>query len=148
PGEVERKESPMDRQAKRWPVSRTVVLAAVAVGTAAGSYGVASAATGASSSSNAQSRAAPWGHQRSDEKLLTGDTAAKVRELALARVPGGTIVRVETDADGNAAYEAHMVKTDGTPVTVYVNRQFQVVGVRAGMPGPPQGAPGVYGSSA
>jgi hypothetical protein len=144
----------MDKEATRRSVSRAVVLAAVAVGVAAGSYGVASAATGSGSGSgsNAQSRAAPpgrpWGHQRSDETLLTGDTAAKVRELALEKVPGGSIVRVETDADGNAAYEAHMVKADGTPVTVYVNKQFQVVKVQTGMPGPPRGAPGANGPSA
>src|ERR687888_1850143 len=59
-------------------------------------------------------------------------------------VPGGTIIRVETDADGNAAYEAHMVKADGTPVTVYVNKQFEVVSVQTGMPGP---APAYGGSS-
>jgi hypothetical protein len=28
-----------------------------------------------------------------------------------------------------------MVKADGTPVTVYVNKQFEVVGVESGMPG-------------
>jgi hypothetical protein len=72
-----------------------------------------------------------------DETPLTGDALAKVRALALAKVPGGTIVRAETDADGHAAYEAHMVKADGTPVTVYVNKQFQVVSVQTGMPGPP-----------
>jgi hypothetical protein len=54
-------------------------------------------------------------------------------------VPGGTIIRVETDADGHAAYEAHMVKADGTPVTVYVNQQFQVVSMKSGMPGPASG---------
>jgi uncharacterized membrane protein YkoI len=54
-----------------------------------------------------------------------------VREAALAEVPGGTIVRVETDADGNARYEAHMTRTDGTPVTVYVDADFEVVGVES-----------------
>ena len=47
------------------------------------------------------------------------------------------------DPDGNAAYEAHLVKADGTPATVYVNKQFQVVSVQAGMPRPaalPNGA--------
>ena len=38
-------------------------------------------------------------------------------------------MRVETDADGHAVYEAHMTKADGTPVTVYVNAQFDVVSV-------------------
>jgi hypothetical protein len=122
-------------------VSKALVALAVAVGVAAGSYGVASAASGSSlSGSNAATAAVaarmappdpqnPWGGQRSDETLLTGDTAAKVEAAAKAKVPNGTIVRVETDADGNAKYEAHMTKADGTPVTVYVNEQFEVVGV-------------------
>jgi hypothetical protein len=38
---------------------------------------------------------------------------------------------VETDADGHAAYEAHMVKADGTPVTVYVDKTFAVVSVES-----------------
>ena len=70
--------------------------------------------------------------QRSDETLLTGDTAAKVRAAALAKVSGGTIERVETDADGNATYEAHMTRNDGSRVTVYVNKSFDVVGTQAG----------------
>ena len=48
---------------------------------------------------------------------------------AKAKVPGATIDRVETDSDGNAQYEAHMTKADGTPVTVYVDAGFAVVGV-------------------
>jgi hypothetical protein len=70
--------------------------------------------------------------RRPDETLLTGDTAAKVRAAALAKVSGGTIERVETDADGNAAYEAHMTRSDGSRVTVYVNKSFEVVGTEAG----------------
>ena len=127
---------------------RAVVIAATALGVAAGSYGIASAASGSGSNGSGSngSRAAPssqrpWGQQRSDETPLTGDTASKVRALALAKVPGGTIVRVETDADGNAAYEAHMTKADGTPVTVYVSKALDVVGVQSGMPGPPNGPP-------
>jgi hypothetical protein len=129
----------MDEQQRRWWPSRLAVTAAIVAGIAVGSYGIASAASSSGSSSNpsAASSAQPWGHQRSDETPLTGDALAKVRALALAKVPGGTIVRVETDADGNAAYEAHMVKAAGTPATVYVNKQFQVVSVQTGMPGPP-----------
>jgi hypothetical protein len=139
----------MDSSRRRWSLERTIVVGAIAFGVAAGSYGIASAASGSGSSSSSSSGSAapaapsaahPWGSQRSDETPLTGDTAAKVRELALAKVPGGTIVRVETDADGNAAYEAHMVKADGSLVTVYVNKQLEVVGVQSGMPHPPGGA--------
>ena len=137
----------MDRHERRWTPSRVVVAAAIAVGVAVGSYGVASAASGLGSGSStpsalAQSGRQPWGPQRSDETLLIGNTAAKVRGLALAKVPGGTIVRVETDADGNAAYEAHMVKADGTPVTVYVSKELKVVSVQSGMPRPPSRANG------
>ena len=73
---------------------------------------------------------APWGHQRSDETLLTGDALAKVTAIAKAKVAGGTIIRVETDADGVAAYEAHMTKADGSPVTVYVDKDFNFVSVQ------------------
>jgi hypothetical protein len=131
---------------------RVVALGAVGLGLAAGSYGVASAATGSSSSTGtaaASTTAAaqpttgaqqPWGGQRSDETLLTGDTAAKVTQAALAAVTGGTVVRVESDADGHALYEAHMTKADGTPVTVYVDKAFKVVSVETGMPVPSSGA--------
>ncbi|HJW74763.1 MAG TPA: hypothetical protein VJ787_03720 [Thermoleophilia bacterium] len=44
---------------------------------------------------------------------------------------GATVVRIEIDADGHAAYEAHVVKSDGTPVTVYVDKSFNVVSVES-----------------
>jgi len=65
------------------------------------------------------------------EELLTGDTATKVSDAALAAVPGGTIQRVETDAEG-AKYEAHMTKADGTMVTVKVDASFKVTSVQSG----------------
>jgi hypothetical protein len=134
----------MDSTRRRWSAERVVVIAALAFGVAAGSYGIANAASGSGSGSNrpaAPNAGRPWGHQRSDETSLTGNALSKVTAVAKAKVPGGTIVRVETDADGHAAYEAHMVKADGTPVTVYVNKQFDVVSVESGMPGPPGRAP-------
>jgi uncharacterized membrane protein YkoI len=102
--------------------------------------GAASGGEGSSSSNNSNNSPArsanrpPAGlpPQRSDETLLTGDTAAKVRAAALAKVSGGTIERVETDADGHAAYEAHMVRSDGSRVTVYVDKSFNVVSVENG----------------
>jgi uncharacterized membrane protein YkoI len=105
---------------------------------ALGGSAIAAAASGGgngSSSSNsarAAQRYAGVPPQRADETLLTGDTAAQVRKAALAKVSNATIERVETDADGNAAYEAHMVKSDGTRVTVYVNKSFEVVSVKSG----------------
>ena len=123
--------------------SKTAALMAMTIGIAGGSYGIASAATGSSSASSVTTTTTaapqgppgataqnPWGNQRSDETLLTGDALAKVTAIANAKVSGGTIVRVETDADGHATYEAHMTKADGTPVTVYVDSSFQFVSMQ------------------
>ena len=128
-------------------LQKAVLVGAIAAGLAAGSYGIASAASNGSGSGSSggttttqpatpappvhggSGRGQPWGGQRGDETPLTGDTAAKVEAAAKAKVPGGTIVRVETDADGHAKYEAHMTDADGTPVTVYVGEDFAVVSV-------------------
>lgn len=137
------------------PARRIAAVAGIVLGLAAGSYGIASAASGSSSAAPtaattttsglasspsttagptaqaAPSASNPWGGQRRDETLLTGDAKARVQSAALATVPGGTIVRIETDADGHPAYEAHMTKQDGTHVTVYVDQQFNVVSVES-----------------
>ena len=89
----------------------------------------------------------PTKPMRSDERLLTGDTAAKVAAAAKAKEPKATIQRVETDSDG--VYEAHMVRADGTQVTVQIDRNFAVTNVIAGGPGGPggQGGPRQQGST-
>ena len=74
------------------------------------------------------------------ETLLTGTTKDKVTAAARAKEPSATIERVETDAEG--VYEAHMVRTDGTHVTVHVGKDFTVTSVEVqGSGGPGQGAP-------
>ena len=65
------------------------------------------------------------------EALLTGDAAARVTAAAKEAVPGGTIERVENDAEG-AAYEAHMVKSDGSHVTVKFGADFEVIEIEEG----------------
>lgn len=70
---------------------------------------------------------------RSDEQLLTGDTAAKVTDAAKAKEPTATIERVETDSEG--VYEAHMVRADGTHIIVQVDANFAVTNVVEGGPG-------------
>jgi hypothetical protein len=67
---------------------------------------------------------------RSDEQLLTGETADKVTAAAKAKEQGATIERVETDSDG--VYEAHMVRADGTHITAQVGADFQVTNVVVG----------------
>ncbi len=139
----------MNDNTRRFSMPRTLVVAALALGIVGGSYGIASAATHSSTTTTASSTPAapaafsaprafsapsggqPWGGQRSDETPLTGDALAKVKAIALAKVSGGTIVRVETDADGHAAYEAHMTNASGRPVTVYVSKAFDFVSVES-----------------
>lgn len=65
------------------------------------------------------------------ETLLTDGTANKVRAAALAAVPGGTIIRVETDSAGSA-YEAHVRKSDGSIVTVKVDKDFKATSTESG----------------
>src|SRR4051812_2366618 len=129
----------MDR--KQRSVPRLAATGAVIAGLAAGSYGIASAASGNGSitgTTTTPAQTAPSrqrGEPRGDEAALTGDALAKVTAAARAKVPGATVDRVENDAEGNAAYEAHMTKADGTHVTVYVDTSFNVVGVETGGPG-------------
>ncbi|MDX6643904.1 MAG: hypothetical protein QOD76_1866 [Solirubrobacteraceae bacterium] len=130
---------------------RKTVLATLALGAiAAGAAGLAGAASSGSSStaSGTTARAphdpagAPRGTppQRSDEKLLTDGTADKVRAAALAKVPGASVIRVETDAEGSP-YEAHLRKSDGSEVTVKVDKQFAATAVEQGFGAGGPGAP-------
>lgn len=121
---------------------RTVAIAAVsaAIGTAGGIAGV-SAATGDDGNSNGADGAGRESAPRSDgpgrhvgangvrEQPLSGDVAEKVRAAALAKVDGGTVERVETDADHGSPYEAHVRRADGTELEVLVNKDFSVTAV-------------------
>jgi hypothetical protein len=132
-----------------------VLMAIAAIGALAlGGSALADAASSGSSSgsSGSQNAAAPYGAppagpngqappngQRppgphvgangQQEKPLSGDTAAKVKAVALAKVSGGTVERVETDADHGSPYDAHVRKSDGTELEVLVNKDFKVTAV-------------------
>jgi uncharacterized membrane protein YkoI len=98
---------------------------------------------GSSSSGTTERGEGHRGHGR--EQVLTGDTAAKVKAAALAKVPGATVDRLEKDSDG-AVYEAHLTKADGSRVTVKLDAAFAVTGVETGGPGDrDHGGPGGRG---
>ena len=90
-----------------------------------------------SSSSSSTTHAPPTGVDPAKmthgpgETLLTGSTASKIRAAALKAVPGATVIRVETDS-GDAAYEAHLQKSDGSYVTVKFDKQLNVTGTEDG----------------
>jgi hypothetical protein len=144
------------RTMKSKDMMRTTAIAAVcaAIGTAGGIAGVSAATNGnngsgsssGSSSGQSDQNAAPQGAPQGAppidpsqgghvgpngvrEELLTGDTAAKVRQAALDKVGGGTVERVETDADHGSPYEAHIRRSDGTELEVLVNKDFRVTAV-------------------
>jgi hypothetical protein len=66
------------------------------------------------------------------ETPLTGDDLTKATDAAKAAVPGATIDRVETDAEG-ATYEAHVTKSDGSRATVKLDANFNVTSTEDGM---------------
>ena len=124
------------------------MVALVAAGVVAGGVlatAVGASAVGGSPSPGPTTRPAhpdaggPDGRQRPAETPLTGDTADKVKAAVLAKYPGATFVRVETDSDG--AYEAHITTQAGAPVTVEVGKDFTVTGEEQGGPRGP-GGPG------
>lgn len=136
--------------------------AAVAAGLAVGVAGVAGATTGGgAATASTASVAAPTTPSATTpqppdpstmthgpgETLLTGTTADSVTAAATKAVPGATVIRVETDAQG-AAYEAHMRRADGTFVTVTFAKDLSVVATQSGFGGPgggPQGGQGPQG---
>ena len=122
--------SPPGRIKRRWGRAAGLLAAGiVAGGVLAGSVtaGAQSNSPNSSSSSSVTATASSGNQSNSGETLLTGIAAQKVRTAALAAVPGGTILRVETSRDGS--YEAHARKSDGTEVVVRLDKNFKVTSI-------------------
>jgi len=133
-------------KAKAWLLS-----AVVAGGVLVGAAGVANAATNDTSTTAATpaatapatSSAAPAQDPATlpngpGETLLTGTTADQVKAAAVAAVPDGTVIRVETDSAGSP-YEAHVKKADGTTVTIKFDSNFHVTATEQGFGAHPAG---------
>jgi len=80
---------------------------------------------------------------RTPETPLTGDVLAAATKAALARTGGGTVDSATTETDSSnaaAAYEVHVTESDGTHVTVILDKDDNVLsidtGARGGCPGP------------
>lgn len=134
----------------RKAVVGTALVAATLTGGAVGASLISTSASAATSTTSAATSAtaapaATYGAQQGNrdqskgghrangitETLLTGTTKTKVEAAAKSAVPGGTILRVESDAEG-AEYEAHVRKADGSEVTVKVDASFKVTAVETG----------------
>lgn len=131
--------------------SRTRTIAttlALAAGIAVGAAGISAAASNGTPSGTSGNPPNPARVAHGPgETLLSGTPAAKVKAAALAAVPGATVIRVETDSAG-AAYEAHMIKADGSDVTVKLDSAFKVTATQSGFGAGPAGAPGAAPTSA
>ena len=125
------------RRSRRLAATGLVVSGLLAGGILAGSQ-VANAASSSSSASTSAGSSAPNAGvdpatmtHGPGETLLTDGTASKVKAAALAAVPGGTVIRVETDSAGSP-YEAHVQKSDGSIVTVKIDNSFNVTSTESG----------------
>jgi len=103
-----------------------VVLAGLGAGALVMS-GTASAATDAVSST--LKKVDPTKSVRSDEHLLTGTTASRVKAAALVKYPHAAVQRLETDSDG--VYEAHIVNA-GSDLIVQIGKEFTITGTQTG----------------
>lgn len=149
--------SAVGHRLKRWAPGIGLLAAGLVTGAVVASTFTASASSGSTTAATSTQRLAMgappagqpgpgWnspGPLRPDEDKVTGDDAATLRANALEAVPGGTLYRIEAD-DGDAAYEAHMEKADGSLVTVKFDKSLTVTSVEDGMG---QGDPGHGGPS-
>jgi hypothetical protein len=133
------KEDLMSRSVQKG-IAAVAGVAALALG---GSALAGAAQSGSSSPSSSSGAAAAPAGQRPDptrpgghvgangqtEKALPSDVGTKVKAAAEAKVPGGTVERVETDVDHGSPYEAHVRKSDGTELEVLVDKDFNVTAV-------------------
>jgi hypothetical protein len=121
-------------------VAAGLIAGGVLAGSLAANAATTSPSTGGSSSSSGSTTApgsanpGPGGSTpvRSDEKAVSSAQSATLTAAALKAVPGGTVIRVETDA-GDGAYEVHMKKADGSLVTAKFDDKLAVIGVESGM---------------
>jgi uncharacterized membrane protein YkoI len=65
------------------------------------------------------------------ETAVTGTNAATLTAAALKQVPGATVDEVTSDS-GDAAYEVHLKKADGTEVTVKFDKNLAFIAVEDG----------------
>ncbi len=138
---------------------RALVTGGLVAGASLGAAGIASAATSTTPATSgsasttaptAGAPATPPTGQAGDpatmthgpnETLLTGTDLQKATDAANTAVPGGTIIRAETNSSGASPYEVHMKKTDGTEVTVELDSNFGAVATVSGFGGGPGGSP-------
>jgi hypothetical protein len=120
---------------KPWRFPRTVTVAAVALGLAGGSYGIANAASGSTVQAAPAFNSPAHGTAAHEdaEKAVTGDAATKAQAAAVKALGGGTAGAVTTDYSGSG-YEVTVTKSDGSTVEVHLDSSFTVMQGHGGAP--------------
>jgi hypothetical protein len=120
-------------QNRKWYGAAGLLAAgALSGGILAGSLSANAATTTTPSSSPSAAQDGAHGCGHAGEMTVTGADATTLKAAALKAVPGGTVDRAETDS-GDAAYEVHMTKSDGTQVTVKFSKSLKMTAVEDGM---------------
>lgn len=106
-----------------------VALAALALGGSA----LAGAATKSGSSGTSSSGTAlPQDHRGGrDRQPLSADVAAKVKQAALDKVPGASVLRTQAGGPYGSAYHAHIKTSGGKLEVVLVDSSFKATTVQA-----------------
>jgi hypothetical protein len=126
-------------RARRW-VATTGAVLVLGVGSAAIANAATSPAAATTTTATAATGTSPAPANAPDpatvahgpgETLLTGSDLTKATAAVQSAVPGGTIIRVETDS-GGATYEAHITKADGSTVTVKLDASFNLTATQSG----------------
>jgi hypothetical protein len=109
------------------PARRTLAALALATtGVAAGGLATLATTANADPTPTPSASSSSGAGGRTAETALTGDTLAKVKDAVLAKYPGATFNRVETDSDG--VYEAHITTSAGDNITVELNKDYAITG--------------------
>jgi uncharacterized membrane protein YkoI len=75
------------------------------------------------------SEAAEKGEGDEGDKTLSGTTAARAREAAVAKIGGGKAGTVEAETEKGATYGVEVTKPDGSTVDVFLDDQFKAIAV-------------------
>jgi uncharacterized membrane protein YkoI len=127
---------------KTWAGAAAVAACALVGATVAFGAGNAKKASGVTTTTTSSITAT--GGSRTPETALTGDTLAKVKAAAIAKV-GGAVDSATTENDSSdaaATYEAYVTKAGGSHVTVILDSSFNVLTTETGGPGGGHGGQG------
>jgi uncharacterized membrane protein YkoI len=101
-------------------------LAALALGGAA----IAGATSGGNDNA-AQEQSEPGDREDRGDKTLTGATADRAREAALAKTGGGAAGSVESESEKGATYGVEVTTPDGSKVDVFLDDRFNAIAVES-----------------